>query len=177
MRKGKALDPASVKILVNTLENRTIRVSVNPVNGALESMMLRNNGINLVDLRKGSGLNEYVYVPGKDPRDAKHLQKVKIRPGEQGGLISSLVVEAEAPGCNAYSYEVRLVADLDRVDIINRIDKKAIRTKEAVHLAFPFDVPNFKINCELPGAVFQCWPSPLSIGSLRVCPSERWNVS
>jgi hypothetical protein len=149
IRKGKVPDPGSVKILVNTLENRTIRVSVNPASGALESMMLRRNGINLVDVRKGSGLNEYIYVPGKDPRDARHLQKVKIRPGEQGGLISSLVVEAEAQGCNAYSYEVRLVADLDRVDIINRIDKKAIRMKEAVHLAFPFDVPGGELRYDV----------------------------
>ncbi|OGU26611.1 MAG: hypothetical protein A2X66_04745 [Ignavibacteria bacterium GWA2_54_16] len=149
IRKGKALDPGSVQIVGNTLENRTIRVSINPGSGALESMMLRKNGINLVDVGKGNGLNEYVYVPGKDPQDSQHLQKVKIRLGEKGGLISSLVVEAEAPGCSAYSYEVRLVEDLDRVDIINRIDKKAIRTKEAVHLAFPFDVPGGELRYDV----------------------------
>ena len=29
----------------------------------------------------------------------------------------------------------------------------------------------------LPGLRFQCWPSPWSMGSFTVWPSERWNVS
>jgi alpha-mannosidase len=149
IKRGKALDPGSVRVFDATLENRTVRISVNAVNGAIESMMLRKNGVNLVDVQKGGGLNEYLYVPGKDPREAKRLQKVKIRTGEKGGLVSSLVIEAEAPGCNAYSYEVRLIADLDRVDIINRIDKKAIRTKEAIHIAFPFAVPDGELRYDV----------------------------
>ncbi len=149
IKHGKALDPASVKAQTNMLQNRTIRISINPANGSLESMMLRKNSINLVDLSKGSGLNEYLYVPGKDPRDAKRLQNVMVRPGEQGGVISSLIVEADAPGCNAYSYEVRLMTDLDRIDIINKIDKKAVRTKEAIHLAFPFSLPDGELRYDV----------------------------
>lgn len=149
IKKGKALDPASVRVQTNMLENRTVRVSINPTNGALESMMMRKNSINFVDRSKGKGLNEYLYVPGKDPLDAKPLQNVRIRSGEQGGLISSLIVEADAPGCRSYSYEVRLTADLERVDIFNRIDKKAVRTKEAIHLSFPFDLPGGELRYDV----------------------------
>ena len=155
IRKGKASDPAGVRVQANMLENRTLRLSLNPASGALESMMLRRNGINLIDQSKGRGANEYLYVPGKDPADAKRLQNVRIRTGEQGGLISSLIVEADAPGCKSYSYEVRLIADLERVDLFNRIDKKAVRTKEAIHVGFPFDVPAGELRYDVAWGIVQ----------------------
>ena len=141
IRKAKPKDPAVARIMQNMVENGTLRVTVNTSNGAIESILWKRAGQNIVDVSKGNGVNEYLYVPGKDARDAKRIEQVQVRTGEVGGLVASLVVDASAPGCNRYSYEVRVIADLDRVDIVNRIDKKAVRTKEAIHIAFPFNVP------------------------------------
>ena len=56
--------------------------------------------------------------------------------------MASLLVESDAPGCNHLSREIRLIDGLDRVDIINRVDKKAVRAKEGVHFGFGFAVPD-----------------------------------
>ena len=45
------------------------------------------------------------------------------------------------PGCTKLSREIRVVDGLDRVDIINVLDKKAVRQKEGVHFGFAFNVP------------------------------------
>ena len=46
---------------------------------------------------------------------------------ESGPLVASLLVESDAPGCVKLSREFRVVDGLDRVDIINVLDKNAVR--------------------------------------------------
>jgi alpha-mannosidase len=80
-------------------------------------------------------------VLGADPAKAQRLSNVQVRIKEQGDLVASLLVEADAPGAKRYSSEIRLVGGIDRVDLITNLDKKAVREKEGMHIAFPFSVP------------------------------------
>jgi hypothetical protein len=63
--------------------------------------------------------------------------------------VASLLVEAEAPGCRGYSAEYRIVEGAARVEIANRLDKLAVRTKESVHIAFPFRVPGGQVRYDV----------------------------
>ncbi len=141
VKKGPAAVKGSVKASGYSIENDILSVSVNKANGALDNFQWKRNGVRIVDLSRGAGLYEFVYVPGKDPADAVRITNVRIRVKEKGKLVSSLLVEANAPGCRDYSYEVRVFDGIDRIDIINRIDKQAVRTKEGVHIGFPFEIP------------------------------------
>ena len=69
--------------------------------------------------------------------------------------MASLLVESEAPGCVKLSREIRVVDGLDRVDIINVLDKKAVREKEGVHLGFAFNVPDGVMRMDIPWAVMR----------------------
>jgi hypothetical protein len=149
VKKGAANMVGGVSLSGNTLENNLLSVSVDNMSGAIESLLWKRNGLQLVDKHKGEGLNEYLYVPGKDPDDARHVTNVKVSVKERGKLLSSLLVEADAPGCRGYSYEVRVLDGIDRVDIIDRLDKEAIRTKEGVHIFFPFNIPQGTIRYDV----------------------------
>lgn len=142
LKKGTAIAEGSVKVSGNSVENDLLSVAINKVNGALDNVQWKRNGLRIVDLTRGAGLNEFVYVPGKDPADAKRISNVRVGLKEKGKLVSSLLVEADAPGCKNYSYEVLVFDGIDRIDIVNRVDKQAVRTKEGVHFGFPFDVPD-----------------------------------
>jgi alpha-mannosidase len=133
----------------NTIENSLLSVSVNPNTGVISSLEWKRNGLQLASTRQEGGLNEYIYVPGTDPKDAKRVTNVKVSVKEKGKLVSSLLVEADAPGCRKFSYEVRVVEGVNRVDVINRLDKEAIRTKEGVHVAFPFNVPEGQLRYDV----------------------------
>ncbi len=141
VKKGTSTADGSVKVSGNSIENDLLSVAVNMTNGALDNFQWKRNGLRIVDLNRGAGLNEFLYVPGKDPSNARRISNVKVSAKEKGRLLSSLLVEADAPGCKKYSYEVRVFDGIDRIDIINRIDKQAVRTKEGVHIGFPFDIP------------------------------------
>ncbi|MDP2886696.1 MAG: hypothetical protein Q8P51_16935 [Ignavibacteria bacterium] len=149
IRKGAAYGQGAAGISGTSLENDLLSLAVNKTSGAIDVLRWKRNGLQLADLNLGAGLNEYLYVPGKDPADSKRLTNVRVSVKERGKLLSSLLVEADAPGCKSYSYEVRVLDGIDRFDIINVIDKEAVRAKEGVHLAFPFSVPDGQLRYDV----------------------------
>ena len=139
---------SQLKISKTELENEFLKVTVNPENGSIESIIRKDNNEELVDHKK-SGINQYLYVPGKDPSKAVTTKNVSIRIKENGPLLVSLLIESEAPGTKKLSQEIRLVKGINRIDIINTIDKSKVREKEAVNFAFPFNVPHGKMKIDL----------------------------
>jgi hypothetical protein len=136
---GTVADRGAAEASIDSLQNTLLSASIDRQNGAIQS--LRWSDRNLANSTEGFGLNEYIYVPGKDPKDARHVTNVRIRIKERGPLLASLLVEAKAPGCNGYTAEYRVVDGIARLDIINRIDKRAVREKEGIHIAWAFHVP------------------------------------
>jgi alpha-mannosidase len=90
-----------------------------------------------------------MYVLGKDAAKARGLSNVKVRLKENGNLVASLLVEGEAPGCKSYTAEYRIIDGIARVDIIDQLDKRAVRQKEAVHIAFPFNVADGQLRYDV----------------------------
>ena len=88
-------------------------------------------------------------------KEAQQAGPAKITVKESGPLVASLLVESDAPGCVKLSREIRVVDGLDRVDIINVLDKKAVREKEGVHLGFAFNVPDGVMRMDIPWAVIR----------------------
>ena len=74
-------------------------------------------------------------------KEAQQAGPAKIIVKEAGPLVASLEIESEAPGCVKLDREIRAIDGLDRVDIVDMLDKKAVRDKESVHLGFAFNVP------------------------------------
>jgi alpha-mannosidase len=144
-----------------TLSNGVISMDVNETTGAVTSLVWNNVGIELVDENADLGLNDYFYIPGTDPNGAKRNGPVTITVKEHGPLVTSLLIVSEAPGCRKLSREVRLVDRIDRVDIINWMDKivpeyvekQRFREKEGVHFGFAFNVPDGVMRMDTPWAV------------------------
>ena len=152
VEKGQAFSRNAARIGPNSLENEFISVSVNSQSGAIDTLNWKEKGIQLVDHERRTGLNQYLYVLGTDPDKAQSPSNVRVRVKEQGNLVVSLLVEAEAPGAKRYSTEIRLVEGVDRLDLITTIDKLPVRDKEAVHISFPFAVPGGQLRYDVADA-------------------------
>jgi hypothetical protein len=153
VKPGKAFERGSCRAAAASLENALLSLAVNPKSGTVRSLAWGEPRIEFADLSKGAGLNQYLYVPGKDPQDARTLAKVKVKVKENGRLVASLLVEADAPGCRKYAAEYRVVDGSPRVAIIHTIDKLAVRTKEGVHIAFPFNVPGGQLRYDVANGI------------------------
>ena len=146
---GQAFSRNAAKIQPGAMENDFISVSVNSQTGAIDMLTWKERGVQLVDHSKRAGLNQYLYVLGTDPDKAQSLSNARVRVKEQGKLVVSMVVEADAPGAKHYSAEIRLIEGIDRLDLITNVDKLPVRDKEAVHIAFPFSVPGGQLRYDV----------------------------
>ncbi len=155
MSAGKALGNGRAKAHGTTVGNSAVVVKLDPASGVILS--LQRDGINaeLSDMKSGVGLNRYYYVPGTQFQACQQASAGRVSVKEAGPLVASLVVESDAPGCTRLSREVRVVDGLGRVDIVNTLDKKAVRKKEAVHFGFAFNVPSGVMRIDIPWAVFR----------------------
>ena len=120
------------------------------------------------------GLNEYVYLPGGNVNNAQRNGPARISVKHNGPLVASLLVESDAPGCNKLLREIRLVSGLDRVEIIDTIDKKAVRSVEGVHFGFGFNIPNAALRINIPWGVIQPEKDQLAGACKNWFSVERW---
>jgi alpha-mannosidase len=150
---GSAPTTGSARAEDTTLSAGALTVKIDPTTGAIASF--RAGEEELVESTAGIGLNGYVYLPGGNVKDAEPNGPVQVRVMERGPLVAALEIAADAPGCNRLVRQVRVIDGLDRVEIVNIVDKKAIRAKEGVHFGFGFRVPEGVMRMDIPWAVIR----------------------
>lgn len=166
---GKPVTNIKMHVSSNTLDNGIVVVSIDEVTGAIKS--IRNHLIpnNFADSAGGNYLNDYLFLHGDKLADLKRNGPVKISLKESGPVLSSLLIESNAPGCNKLTREIRLVNGFDFVEITNVLDKKAAELnphpgdgawantggKESVNFGFPFNVTGGDIKLDIPLAIMR----------------------
>ncbi|MEP6927284.1 MAG: hypothetical protein ABI834_06585, partial [Ginsengibacter sp.] len=92
------------------------------------------------------GLAQAIYVKGLNP-DSFFLSTVKKTEWiENGPLIKKHRITCTLEGTNEVQYEITQFRNMDYLKLSVIIDKKAIRDKESVHIAFPFSINNPKVR-------------------------------
>jgi hypothetical protein len=152
---GKAANEGGARAEGTSLHSPTVALQLDPASGAVSSLRDPAIDAELCDAKSGIGLNRYYYVLGSDVKGARQSGAAKITVKESGPLMASLLVESDVPGCARFSREFRVTDGLDRVDIINVLDKTAVRAKEGVHLGFAFNVPGCTTRMDIPWAVIR----------------------
>jgi hypothetical protein len=135
------------------LQTARLQLELDGESGAVRSLRLAGVAHDFVDPLAPVGLNDFRYVLGTNAAGAQRNGPVQVRVIENGPLVASLRVTSEAPGCRQLEREVRVIEGLDRVELINRVDRKAVRDKDAVHFGFGFNVPDHTVRMETPWAV------------------------
>ena len=156
------------------LFNPLLTVTIDGETGAISGLKCKGFAGDFVDSKAGVGLNDYFYVAGRDPKDPQRNGPVRINIKERGPLVASLLIESDAPGCNKLRREVRLIAGLDRVDIINDIDKQKIYKQEAVHLGFAFNVPEGVMRMDVSWGVVRPEKDQLPGACKNYFTVQRW---
>lgn len=128
-----------------------LTVRIDEKSGAIASLQYDDR--ELVDPQSATALNDYFYLPGSDLKGLERNGPVKISVKETGPLIASLLVESDAPGCHRLTREYRLHALRNYLEIIDTVDKQAVRAKEGVHFGFGFQVPDGIMRMDVPWGV------------------------
>lgn len=172
---GKAFQKGKASVKGNQLSNETITLELDPITGTISSLKIKNLAHDFVDHSALAGLNDYIYVAGRDPRNKKLVnQPVKIYPKEMGKLLVAVAIESAAPGCNKLSRELRLIHGIPRIDIINELDRPSIREPEGIHFGFPFNIPGGEVRVDLSWGVIRPEQDQLRGACKNWITVQRW---
>lgn len=140
----------------NTIENDSYKITLDPITGVVKDLLWKEKDINLVSGGKFSGLNEYIYVEGRQPNHQTKATDVEILIEELGVVMVSIkAVYTNAKGCKNLSTTYKLYNGLEKIDIVNELDKKEIYKQEGLHFAFPFNIPDGILRYDLAYGVCQ----------------------
>jgi len=174
LEAGSAQGSGTAKATGTTLADASITLKLDPQSGAIASLRTSGQDHEFVNAAANLGLNEYVYLPGGNVKNAKRHGSATVRVKETGPLVASLLVQSDAPGCKTLLREIRLVSGLDRVEIIDTLDKKAVREVEGVHFGFGFSVPDAALRINIPWGVIEPEKDQLAGACKNWFCVERW---
>ena len=113
------------------LENGILQSSIDLNTGNIVELVLKGKTENLVDVKAEKGLNEYLFLEGKDVSTIQHSGPIQIHVEERGPLVVTLRIESSAPGCNSLIRKVKLTAGADCLELFNIVDKKRARNESS----------------------------------------------
>ncbi len=149
------LRPGACALLGNARAEPTRLISsdfflrVNEQTGAIQFLFSRQVGRELVNSNATTELNDFFYLPDSDPYGARRNGWPRITIKEHGPLVAALLIESDAPGCKSLTRELRVIDGLNRVEMINTVDKLAVRSKEGVHFGYGFNVPKGTVRMDV----------------------------
>ncbi|MBB5634556.1 hypothetical protein HDE68_000441 [Pedobacter cryoconitis] len=169
--KGQVKGPAQIS--ANSLSNGIYKLEISSKTGNIKKLIKIAANRDYVNA-DSAGLNQYLYMPGDSIEKIQTSTDARIIIKEKGPLVVSLLVSSAAPGTAGLTREIRLVNGLDKIELINTIDKKAIRKKESVHFAFPFHVPDAKVRYSIPWASAAAETDQLPYANRNWYTMQRW---
>lgn len=166
----------SVKVKGLTLSNDLLTVKIDPKTGAITSLHRKGIHGNLVDREKGPGLNDYLYIIGRNAdKNRQTIQGgVKITVEDKGPVVGTIRIESDAPGCERLVRRVRIVDGLDYVELINDVKKARERKPEGVYFGFPFKVKDAQARIDTPWAVVRVEKDQLEGANRNYYCVQRW---
>lgn len=144
-RKAEAPHVSSVKGEW-VLDNGLVHVEIDPEKGTIRTLKAAGDDF---DYAAGSGLNDYLYTAriASNPQQGSPVSRIRVL--DDGPVAATLRIESEAPGCKSLRRDVTVYRDLERVDILNTVDKLDILDFENVRFVFPFNFPHPEITMDL----------------------------
>lgn len=167
---------ASLRATGTTLENGELTLTVEPGSGAITSLRRIRGEFQdeCVDRTAEAGLGAYVYVEGRDPVNRKAAGPATVTVQENGPVLVSLRIESPAPGCRSLTREVRLIQDMPYAEVIVTLDRENVYSPDAVHLAFPFNVPGARVRMDTPWAAVEAETDQLTGACKNYLTVQRW---
>lgn len=173
-KKGRADYKSELTISGNTIANNAVQLTIDEETGAIKSLIDKKTNREFVDTEKYKGLNQYLYMPGKDPSKAVSVNNVQIKIKENGPLMATFEIAAKAPGTERLVQEVSLINELNKVAIKNTVDKIKVREKESVHFAFPVGMQNGQLRIDIGTGVLRPEMDQLPGANKDYISMQRW---
>ncbi|MBT8395902.1 MAG: family 10 glycosylhydrolase, partial [Gemmatimonadetes bacterium] len=142
--------------------------------GRITSLVHRPTGRELIDPTQG-GFNQYIYVPGRDPSTAISAGAGTVRWIDKGPLVWAFEITSPGEGLREpVVTRIRLVDDMDRIEITNRVAKEWVLDPEAALFRFPFAVEEPEVRFDVPFGIVRPEKDQVPGSSKNYYSVQRW---
>jgi len=173
---GKAAPEGNAKAGALKLENELISLEINPQSGAIKSLRHKGIPVDLVDSSKGQGINDYLYILGRNAAKGHNRIKgpVKVTLQDAGPLVATMAIRSDAPGCKKLTRKIRIVSGSNLVECLNITDKLQERKPEGVYFAYPLNIPGGAARLDIPWAIIQPEKDQMTGANRNYYCIQRW---
>ncbi|MHC1705989.1 MAG: glycoside hydrolase family 38 C-terminal domain-containing protein [Bacteroidales bacterium] len=156
-----------------TLENEFISIRLDSLTGDIISLTDKRTLREWVDQKAGKGLHSYWYS-GQNAINPVPSGKTLFKVMEKGPLVVKIQTTSAAPGCEKIIREISLVRGDDRVYLRTHVFKKAIREKENVRFAFPFQLTDPEVRMDMAWFTLEAGKNQLPGSNMNYYTVQRW---
>lgn len=176
VHSGSSAATGDAVVSGNRIENGTISARWDAQNGALTALTHRSIPADLVDTSVGRGLNDYLYILGRDDSSGHQRinEPITVTILDNGPLVATVKLGSSAPGCNSLSRILRVFDGVDRLFISNTLDKRKVRDPESVSCDFPFNVPDGEMRIDVQWGVMQPEVDQIEGANKNFFCTRRW---
>ncbi len=173
VEKGESSLTTGCKITDTTLENKQLRVTIDPVTGNISQLVNLATGHNFVDIKVNGGLNAFRWLRANVDAP-KADSSIVVTTVESGPLVVELRVNSKGIGCRSVSRSIRLVLGQPWVEISNVVDKLPLLEKDGIHFGFGFDIPGGITRVDIPWGVMEMEKDQWPQGNRNWIAMQRW---
>jgi len=155
------------------LSNNFYSLSFDESTSAIKSLIKNGNSFNFVNNKNEFGLNQFVHTES-NAENPSYSNSSKITSFENGPVLKSVTFQSKAKGCQNLFQEITLYYDLDKIDIVNTIDKMKVYDKESIRFAFPFEIENPVSRVDLAWSVIEPGKDQLAGSNKNYFTAQRW---
>ena len=161
---------------VSRLENDWIALDLEPSTCSVKSMRLKAPG--LVFSPGDGNFFQLYHMQGSDRHNLKSVSGGRISGLMRKNGCQQLMMSGSAPGCSEYHLCLRIPDDRQELELAVCLDKRAIRTKESIHLAFPFELAAGTLSYDGAGTWIDPQKDFLKVACRNFfCPQRRVRIS
>jgi len=173
---GMAHSAGSARAADTKISNSLLTLEIDPQTGSIRSLLHKDISSDLVDSTQQSGLNDYLYILGRDAaKNNQHIKgPVRVTVEDPGPLVATLCIESDAPGCKKLTRRVRVVDGFDYVELTNTTEKLKEYNPEGVYFGFPLKIPDAVSRIDVPWAVVQVDKDQLPGANRNFYCVQRW---
>lgn len=157
----------------NTLSNKYYTLSFDKDNSSIKILDNTGSNFDFVDTSKGLGLNEFIHT-GKNAENPTYSHNAKLLSFENGPVLKLVIYKSDAQGCNNLLQQITLFNDLDKIEILNTVDKTKNYDKESIRFAFSTNIKNPISRVDLAWAVIQPEKDQLVGSNKNYFTAQRW---
>ena len=140
------------RVTENSISNGIYEITFNGKTGTISSIRKTAGGWEYVNDAFHDGFNEYIYIKGRRPeRGRKKIEnpQVSVTVKEKGPLVCAVELKRDAFNSKSLTTTITMYGGLDRIDLVNTLDRPVVRGKEGIHFAFPVNAQNPKVRYDV----------------------------